>query len=165
MREGEVRSSFEGYIKGLPISFIKDNSRIEGNYASTRAFGFAIFRAVEVVAMAVGALVASHCSNTLDDCNDVVLQTLLFTITPMLVSLVLHAALVSRRRDIAAATNLLRHDRLLKKKTEKKEKKQKKEKTETKKWTGCSVCGIGCFGYGPPGDASSREDSTTRQAA
>ena len=121
--EGEVRSSFEGYIKGLPISFIKDNSRIEGNYASTRAFGFAIFRAVEVVAMAVGALVASHCSNTLDDCNDMVLQTLLFTITPMLVSLVLHAALVSRRRDIAAATNLLRHDRLLKKKTEKKEKK------------------------------------------
>ena len=156
--EGEVRSSFEGYIKGLPISFIKDNSRIEGNYASTRAFGFAIFRAVEVVAMAVGALVASHCSNTLDDCNDVVLQTLLFTITPMLVSLVLHAALVSRRRDIAAATNLLRHDRLAKSIV-------KLEKNEMKKWTGCSVCGIGCFGYGPPGDASSREDSTTRQAA
>lgn len=145
--EGQVRSSFGGYIKGLPISFTKDNSRIEGNYASTRAFGFAIFRAVEVVVMAAGAfvsssisIVASNCSNTLDDCNDVsspVLQILLFTIAPLLVSLVLHAILVSFRRSIAASTNLLELDRLV-------------HKQDKRKRADFHVCRIGCcFGYEP----------------
>lgn len=160
--EGEVKGDFPGYIKGIPISFTKDNSRIEGNYASVRAFGFAIFRAVEVVGMAVGAFVSSStssntpdCSNNtpLDNCDDVsspMLQILLFTISPMLLSSVLHAALVVRRRRIAAATNLLQHDRLVR---------LSRKMKRNGESPGCRVCGMGCFG-----DVSPREDSA-RQAA
>ena len=133
-----MRSEYPSYIYGLPMSFLKDNSKAEGNYMSIRAWRFGLWRFIETAGISAAAIFAASTTST--DWEDILVDVLFFVGVPLLVYFIVHTILMCLRRSVQADNSLRMFEQVCK----------NEMKDGKPPASGCLLCGIACCGYKKP---------------